>query len=86
MSLQPPIPAELSITPMPSTIANRPSAAIVNSPWTATTRNRCVINSGTCHELLRGEVSLFLFAFVDGVEPTSDAAERALRQGCSGGN
>lgn len=32
-----------------------------------------------CRELLRGEVSLFLFAFVDGVEPTNNAAERALR-------
>jgi transposase len=32
-------------------------------------------------ELLRGEVSMFLFAFVYGVEPTNNAAERALRHG-----
>jgi transposase len=31
--------------------------------------------------LLRRQVSLFLFAFVSGVEPTKDAAERALRHG-----
>src|SRR6516162_4072854 len=34
-----------------------------------------------CRELLRGEVSMFLFAFVNGVEPTNNAAERALRHG-----
>jgi transposase len=31
--------------------------------------------------LLRREVSLFLFAFVSGVEPTNNASERALRHG-----
>jgi hypothetical protein len=31
--------------------------------------------------LLRREVSLFLFAFVSGVEPTNNAAARALRHG-----
>jgi transposase len=41
----------------------------------------CARTAGTCRELLRGEVSLFLFAFVDGVEPTNNAAERALRHG-----
>jgi transposase len=41
----------------------------------------CAKTAGTCHELLRGEVSMFLFAFVDGVEPTNNAAERALRHG-----
>ncbi|HEY7427178.1 MAG TPA: transposase [Gemmataceae bacterium] len=30
---------------------------------------------------MRREVSLFLFAFVSGVEPTNNAAERALRHG-----
>jgi transposase len=39
----------------------------------------CAKTAGTCRELLRGEVSMFLFAFVDGVEPTNNAAERALR-------
>src|SRR5262249_36038071 len=41
----------------------------------------CAKTAGTCGELLRGEGSLFLFAFVDGVEPTNNAAERALRHG-----
>jgi transposase len=41
----------------------------------------CAKTAGTCRELLRGEVSLFLFAFVSGVEPTNNAAERALRHG-----
>src|SRR6516225_898780 len=41
----------------------------------------CAKTAGTCRELLRGEVSLFLFAFVHGVEPTNNAAERALRHG-----
>jgi hypothetical protein len=37
--------------------------------------------AGTCRELLRREVSLFPFAFVSDVEPTNNAAERALRHG-----
>lgn len=41
----------------------------------------CAKTAGICRELLRGEVSLFLFAFVNGVEPTNNAAERALRHG-----
>ena len=41
----------------------------------------CAKTAGTCRELLRGEVSMFLFAFVSGVEPTNNAAERALRHG-----
>jgi transposase len=41
----------------------------------------CAKTAGTCRELLRREVSMFLFAFVDGVEPTNNAAERALRHG-----
>jgi transposase len=41
----------------------------------------CAKTAGTCRELLRGEVSMLLFAFVDGVEPTNNAAERALRHG-----
>jgi transposase len=41
----------------------------------------CAKTAGTCRELWRGEVSMFLFAFVDGVEPTNNAAERALRHG-----
>jgi len=41
----------------------------------------CAKTAGTCRELLRREVSMFLFAFVYGVEPTNNAAERALRHG-----
>jgi transposase len=41
----------------------------------------CAKTAGTCRELLRREVSLFWFAFVSGVEPTNNAAERALRHG-----
>jgi transposase len=41
----------------------------------------CAKTAGTCRELRRGEVSMFLFTFVDGVEPTNNAAERALRHG-----
>src|SRR5262249_48631162 len=41
----------------------------------------CAKTAGTCRELLRREVSMFLFAFVDGVEPTNNAAERTLSHG-----
>jgi transposase len=41
----------------------------------------CAKTAGTCRQLLAREVSLFLFAFVNGVEPTNNAAERALRHG-----
>jgi transposase len=41
----------------------------------------CAKTAGTCRELLRREVSLSLFAFVEGVEPTNNAVERALRHG-----
>jgi transposase len=41
----------------------------------------CAKAAGTCRQLVRGEVSLFLFAFVAGVEPTNHAAERAWRHG-----
>ncbi len=41
----------------------------------------CAKTAAVCRELLRREVSLFLFAFVSGVEPTHNAAERAVRHG-----
>jgi transposase len=41
----------------------------------------CAKTAGTCRGLLRREVLMFLFAFVDGVEPTNNAVERALRHG-----
>jgi transposase len=41
----------------------------------------CAKTAGTCRELLDREVSLYRFAFNDGVEPTNNAAERAVRHG-----
>ena len=41
----------------------------------------CAKTAGTCRELLDREVSLFVFAFATGVEPTNNAAERAVRHG-----
>lgn len=41
----------------------------------------CARTAGTCRELLDREVSLFVFAFHPGVEPTNNAAERAVRHG-----
>jgi transposase len=41
----------------------------------------CAKTAGTCRELLDREVSLFVFAFHAGVEPTNNAAERAVRHG-----
>lgn len=37
--------------------------------------------AGTCRELLAGETHLWSFARVEGVEPTNNDAERALRHG-----
>jgi len=39
----------------------------------------CAITSGVCRELLAVEPALYTFAAVEGVEPTNNAAERALR-------
>jgi transposase len=39
----------------------------------------CAATAGTCRELLRVEASLWTFAWTGGVEPTNNAAERALR-------
>ncbi len=41
----------------------------------------CAKTRGTCGQLADREVSLFRFAFNDGVEPTDNAAERAIRHG-----
>jgi len=41
----------------------------------------CAKTAGTCRELLAREVSLYVFAFQTGVEPTNNAAERAVRHG-----
>ncbi|HVK10180.1 MAG TPA: IS66 family transposase [Gemmataceae bacterium] len=41
----------------------------------------CAKTAGTCRELLDREVSLYVFAFHPGVEPTNNAAERAVRHG-----
>jgi transposase len=53
-------------------------------------RCRCAATRGTCRELLAWESSLWTFAFVEGVEPTNNHAERVLRgavlwrKGCFG--
>jgi transposase len=53
-------------------------------------RSRCAAARGTCREVLAWESSLWTFAFVAGVEPTNNHAERVLRgavlwrKGCFG--
>jgi transposase len=39
----------------------------------------CAVTAGVCRELLAVEPALYTFAAVEGVEPTNNAAERALR-------
>jgi transposase len=39
----------------------------------------CATTAGVCRELLAIEPALYTFALVEGVEPTNNAAERALR-------
>jgi len=41
----------------------------------------CAKTAGTCRELLAGETPLWTFLRVEGVEPTNNDAERALRHG-----
>ena len=41
----------------------------------------CSETAGTCRELLAGEAHLWTFVRVEGVEPTNNDAERALRHG-----
>jgi transposase len=41
----------------------------------------CSKTAGTCRELLAGETHLWTFVRVEGVEPTNNDAERALRHG-----
>lgn len=41
----------------------------------------CAKTRGTCGQLTAREASLFRFAFTAGVEPTNNAAERAIRHG-----
>jgi len=41
----------------------------------------CDKTAGTCRELLAGETHLWTFVRVEGVEPTNNDAERALRHG-----
>jgi transposase len=42
-------------------------------------RCRCAKTSATCFEILKVEEGLWTFARVEGIEPTNNAAERALR-------
>jgi transposase len=41
----------------------------------------CARTAGTCRELLAGETHLWTFVRVEGIEPTNNDAERALRHG-----
>ena len=41
----------------------------------------CAKTAGTCRELLAGEAHLWTFVRVEGIEPTNNDAERALRHG-----
>lgn len=41
----------------------------------------CAKTAATCKELRERELSLYVFAFNEGVEPTNNAAERAVRHG-----
>src|SRR5262249_57138343 len=40
----------------------------------------CATTAGVCREPLAAEPALYTFAAVEGVEPTNNAAERALRR------
>jgi transposase len=41
----------------------------------------CAKTAGTCRELLAGETQPWTFVRVEGIEPTNNDAERALRHG-----
>jgi len=45
--------------------------------------SRCGVSNteGTCHEMLKRRAALWTFVQVEGVEPTNNAAERAIRPG-----
>jgi transposase len=43
------------------------------------TRSACAKTAGTCGEILKLEPALWTFAYQEGLEPTNNAAERALR-------
>lgn len=45
--------------------------------------SRCGVSNteGTCHEMLKRRAALGTFVQVEGVEPTNNAAERAIRPG-----
>src|SRR5688572_28531599 len=51
----------------------------VRSQLEAGSASRCAKTAGTCRELLAVEPALWTFARVEGVEPTNNAPERALR-------
>jgi transposase len=58
-------------------------------PWArsqqeAGTACGCAKTTGTCREVLAVEAALWTFACVEGVEPTNNAAERALRHAVLG--
>lgn len=53
--------------------------AEVRNRLTSGAASTCPKTAGSCREILAVELSLWTFARVDGVEPTNNAAERAVR-------
>src|SRR5262249_14979967 len=53
--------------------------SMVREQLQAGTACGCAKTAGTCRELLAVEPALWTFVRVEGVEPTNNAAERALR-------
>jgi transposase len=51
----------------------------VRSQLEASSACPCAKTAGTCREILAIEPALWTFARVEGIEPTNNAAERALR-------
>ncbi len=51
----------------------------VRETWEAGTRCGCPKTAATCRELVALEPALWTFVRVEGIEPTNNAAERALR-------
>ena len=64
-------PIRASVKALLTEATNYPVAAKEKTPWAKTVR--------TCQNLLNLEPALWLFVTVEGVEPTNNAAERAIR-------
>lgn len=65
------VPIRTRVYELLSTTASAEIGTREKTPWAKTVR--------TCRQLLQVEPALWLFAAVQGVEPTNNAAERAIR-------